>query len=95
MLLAYNPCGLMVRTLCSFEICCAHPQSGFHWPRAVAHLFGVRVAVYIYRWEHAYVFGEDDDAMISVWKNDVETHFEPLIPLRCMNLLCQPPLFLF
>jgi hypothetical protein len=77
--------------LCGFEICCAHPQAGFHWPRAVAHLFGVRVAVYIYRWEHAYVFGDPDDEMISVWKNDVETHFEPLIPLQCMNLLHQPP----
>ena len=45
----------------------------------------MQVAVYIHRWEHVYIFGEADasNAAIALWKSDVETHFEPLIPEQC------------
>ncbi len=45
----------------------------------------MNIVVYIYRWTHAYVFGDADclTPLISVWKSDVETHFEPLIPRVC------------
>jgi len=56
---------------------------GYHWIRAVAHLFDVHVIVYIYRWQHCYIFGDpaNGSPAISLWKSDVETHFEPLIPI--------------
>ena len=37
------------------------------------------------------MFGEDEDPLISVWKCDVETHFEPLIPLACRSSLPRIP----
>ena len=58
---------------------------GFHWLRTVSILFNVNIAVHIYKFDHVIVFGEDDPARprIAVWKSDVETHFEPLIPINC------------
>ena len=62
--------------------------SGFHWLRAVAHLFDVKIYVAIYHFDHLLVFGEIDHPSIGVWKSDVESHFEPLIPLRCECTWC-------
>lgn len=60
-----------------------NPLSGFHWLRAAAHLFDVQIYVAIYQFDHLLVFGENDHPSIGVWKSDVESHFEPLIPRRC------------
>ena len=55
---------------------------GYHWPRAVAHLFSVRVSVFIHDFQHDLTFG-DGGEIIALWKGDVETHYEPLIPMQC------------
>jgi hypothetical protein len=55
---------------------------GYHWLRAVAHLFSVRVSIFIHDFEHDLTFG-DSGEIIALWKSDVETHFEPLIPIQC------------
>jgi hypothetical protein len=55
---------------------------GYHWLRAVAHLFSVRVSIFIHGFEHDVTFG-DSGEVIAMWKSDVETHFEPLIPIQC------------
>ena len=47
-------------------------------------MFEVNIAVHIHKWEHVMVFGEDEPLTprIAVWKSDVETHFEPLVPVH-------------
>ena len=48
-------------------------------------MFEVNIAIHIFGWEHVLVFGEDSPLRprIAVWKSDVETHYEPFIPLQC------------
>ena len=59
------------------------PRIGFHWLRAIAHLYSVMVVVTIHGWSCVYTFGEMSYPVIRLWKCDVETHFEPLIPDEC------------
>jgi hypothetical protein len=79
-----TPYSVPVALICRIAQLCSH-FSGYHWIRAVAHLFDVHVIVYIYRWQHCYIFGDpaNGSPAISLWKSDVETHFEPLIPISC------------
>ena len=56
---------------------------GFHWLRAIAALFNVRVDVCIFGFTYALSFGSAHDPVIRLWKSDVATHFEPMIPVRC------------
>ena len=56
---------------------------GFHWLRSIAVLFNVRVDVCIFGFTYLLSFGNPDDPVIRLWKNDVDTHFEPMIPVRC------------
>ena len=56
---------------------------GFHWLRAIAALFNVRVDVCIFGFTYALSFGSANDPVIRLWKSDVNTHFEPMIPVRC------------
>jgi hypothetical protein len=74
-----------------FQACSSFLRTGFHWLRAIAHLFHCNIVLVIYRWTHAYVFGEANPSdSISLWKSDVETHFEPLIPMACKCTLPRP-----
>ena len=56
---------------------------GFHWPRAIAALFNVRVDVCIFEFDYLLSFGNMDDPIIRLWKSNADTHFEPMIPVRC------------
>jgi hypothetical protein len=56
---------------------------GFHWLRAIAALFNVRVDVCIFGFIYALSFGSANDPVSRLWKSDVATHFEPMIPVRC------------
>ena len=79
--------------LCTQSFLTPHSlPAGFHWLRAVSLMFEVNIAVHINRWEHVMVFGENipSRARIAVWKSDAETHFEPLVPVKCKRWRCQP-----
>ena len=53
---------------------------GFHWLRAIAYLFEVRVAIVIYGHEVVRFFGQGP-ITLYLYKVDAETHFDALAPL--------------
>ena len=53
---------------------------GFHWLRAIAYLFEVRVAIVIYGHEVVRFFGQGP-VTLYLYKVDAETHFDALAPL--------------
>lgn len=52
---------------------------GYHWPRAVSTIAKVRVGVVIYPFDHVVYYGEGDQT-IYLYKSDVATHFDALVP---------------
>jgi hypothetical protein len=52
---------------------------GYHWMRAVAYLARVRLGVVIYAFDSVIYFGQGDYT-IYVYKADVVTHFDALVP---------------
>ena len=55
---------------------------GYHWPRAVAALFSVCVAVVIHGHASVYLFGETDHEWYHLYKRDAITHYEALHVIR-------------
>jgi hypothetical protein len=55
---------------------------GYHWPRAVAALFSVCVAVVIHGHASIYLFGETDHECVHLYKRDAITHYEALHFIR-------------
>ena len=52
---------------------------GYHWPRAVSIIAGVRVGVAIYPFDSIIYYGRGN-VTIYLYKADAETHFDALVP---------------
>jgi hypothetical protein len=53
---------------------------GYHWLRAVSHIFNVCVGVIIHNHEHMYLFGDQKQQRIYLYKRDTDTHYDALEP---------------
>jgi hypothetical protein len=53
---------------------------GYHWIRAMAHLHSVCVCVVIHGFEHLQLFGVVAHPRIYLYKRDVDTHYDALVP---------------
>ncbi len=54
--------------------------AGYHWVRAVSHLYKVSIVVVIHGWQHAHAFGDVSHPRLYLYKRDVETHYDALPP---------------
>lgn len=52
--------------------------AGYHWVRAVAHLYQVCFNVVIHGFPCVYAFGNTSHAQLFLYKRDVETHYDAL-----------------
>ncbi len=53
--------------------------AGYHWIRAVAHLYQVCLIVVIHGYPCVYAFGNTSHAQLFLYKRDVETHYDALV----------------
>jgi hypothetical protein len=53
--------------------------AGYHWIRAVAHLYQVCLVVVIHGYPCVYAFGNTSHVQLFLYKRDVETHYDALV----------------
>jgi hypothetical protein len=59
--------------------------AGYHWIRAVAHLYSVCVVVVIHGFQFVECFGNSSSPRIHLYKRDVETHYDMLVRVAVPN----------
>ncbi len=52
--------------------------AGYHWVRAVAHLYQVCLVIVIHGFPCVYAFGNTSQVQLFLYKRDVETHYDAL-----------------
>lgn len=53
--------------------------AGYHWIRAVAHLYQVCLVVVIHGYQCVYAFGNTSHVQLFLYKRDIETHYDALV----------------
>ena len=53
--------------------------AGYHWTRAVAHLYQVCLIVVIHGYDCVYAFGNTSHVRLVLYKRDVETHYDAIL----------------
>ena len=64
----------------------SHYLIGYHWLHAVSAIYNVCVVVVIHAHHSTYLFGDSSAQRVHLYKKEVETHYDALVPKEEIKL---------